>query len=104
VSSVINTLYFLTIPLVSVMRFAYTSKGISKKFWVRVIIRCALSIEKYGISLQSTSMEVTRQQPAWMYRYINICLFKDHTPHTLTGADAITRVISKYICLYRALL
>jgi hypothetical protein len=35
VSSVSNGLYFLTLPLVSVMR---------------VIIRCALSMEKYGIS------------------------------------------------------
>ena len=32
VSSVSNGLYFLTLPLVSVMRVIYTSKGMSKKF------------------------------------------------------------------------
>jgi hypothetical protein len=32
-SSVSNGLYFLTLPLVSVMRVIYTSKGMSKKFW-----------------------------------------------------------------------
>ena len=48
VSSVSNSLYFLTLPLVSVMRVIYTSKGMSKKFGVRAHIRCALSIEKYG--------------------------------------------------------
>ena len=37
VSSVSNGLYFLTLPLVSVMRIIYTSKGMSKKFGVRVI-------------------------------------------------------------------
>ena len=39
VSSVSNFLYFLTLPLVSVMRVIYTSKGTSKKFGVRVIYR-----------------------------------------------------------------
>jgi hypothetical protein len=37
VSSVSNGLYFLTLPLVSVMRVIYTSKGMLKKFGVRVI-------------------------------------------------------------------
>jgi hypothetical protein len=37
VSSVSNGLYFLTLLLVSVMRVIYTSKGMSKKFRVRVI-------------------------------------------------------------------
>jgi hypothetical protein len=37
VSSVSNGLYFLTLPLVSVMRVIYTCKGMSKKFGVRVI-------------------------------------------------------------------
>jgi len=37
VSSVSNGLYFLTLPLVSVMRIIYTSKGMLKKFAVRVI-------------------------------------------------------------------
>jgi len=37
VSSVSNGLYFLTLPLVSIMRIIYTSKGMSKKFGVRVI-------------------------------------------------------------------
>jgi hypothetical protein len=45
VSSVSNVLYFLTLPLVSVMRVIYTSKGMSKMFGVRVICRCALSIK-----------------------------------------------------------
>jgi hypothetical protein len=36
-SSISNGLYFLTLPLVSVMRVIYTSKGMSKKFKVRVI-------------------------------------------------------------------
>jgi hypothetical protein len=39
VSSVSNGLYFLALPLVSVMRVIYTSKGMSKKFGVRVIYR-----------------------------------------------------------------
>jgi hypothetical protein len=39
VSSVSNGLYFLTLPLVSVTRVIYTSKGMSKKFGVRVIYR-----------------------------------------------------------------
>ena len=38
-SSVSYGLYFLTLPLVSVMRVIYTSKGMSKKFGVRVIYR-----------------------------------------------------------------
>jgi hypothetical protein len=38
-SSVSNDLYFLTLPLVSVMRFIYTSKEMSKMFGVRVIYR-----------------------------------------------------------------
>ena len=37
VSSVSNGLYFLTLPLVSVMRVVDTSKGMFKKFGVRVI-------------------------------------------------------------------
>jgi hypothetical protein len=37
VSSVSNDLYFLTVPLVSVMRVIYTPKGMSKKFGVRLI-------------------------------------------------------------------
>jgi hypothetical protein len=37
VSSVSNGLYFLILPLVSVMRVIYTSKGMPKKFGVRVI-------------------------------------------------------------------
>jgi hypothetical protein len=41
-SSVSNGLYFLTLPLISVMRVIYTSKGMSKKFGVRVIYRKTL--------------------------------------------------------------
>ena len=37
VSLVSNGLYFLTLPLVSVMRVIYTSKRMLKKFGVRVI-------------------------------------------------------------------
>jgi hypothetical protein len=37
VSSISNGLYFLTQPLVRVVRVIYTSKGMSKKFGVRVI-------------------------------------------------------------------
>jgi len=37
VSFVSNCLYFLTLSLVSIMRVIYTSKGMSKKFGVRVI-------------------------------------------------------------------
>jgi hypothetical protein len=50
VSSVSNGLYFLTLSLVSVMRVIYTSKGMSKRFGCALYIRCALSIEKYGIT------------------------------------------------------
>jgi hypothetical protein len=45
-SSVSNGLYFLTLPLVSVMRVIYTSKGMSKSFGCALYIRCALTIEK----------------------------------------------------------
>jgi hypothetical protein len=37
VSSVSSGLYFLILPLVSAMRVIYTSKGMSKKFGVRVM-------------------------------------------------------------------
>ena len=51
VSSVSNGLYFLTLPLVSVMRVIYTSKGMSKKFGVRVIYRkiryLSIGVERY---------------------------------------------------------
>ena len=59
-SSVSNGLYFLTLPLVSVMRVIYrknTSCALSihqkecrKSFGCALYIRCALSIEKYGNS------------------------------------------------------
>jgi hypothetical protein len=39
VSSVSNGLYFLTLPLVSVMRVIYISKVMSRKFGVRVTYR-----------------------------------------------------------------
>ena len=39
VSSVSNGQYSLILPLVGVMRVIYTSKGMSKKFGVRVIYR-----------------------------------------------------------------
>ena len=45
-SSVSNGLYFLTLPLVSVMRVIYTSKGMLKKFWVCVIYRKIRYIER----------------------------------------------------------
>jgi hypothetical protein len=48
VSSVSNVLYFLTLPLVSIMRVIYASKGMSKSLGCALYIRCALSIEKYG--------------------------------------------------------
>jgi hypothetical protein len=48
VASASNSLYFLTITLVSVMRVIYTSKGMSKILGCALYIRCALSIEKYG--------------------------------------------------------
>jgi hypothetical protein len=49
VSSVSNGVYFLTVPLVSVMRVIYTSKGMSKYLGCALYMRCALSIEKYVI-------------------------------------------------------
>jgi hypothetical protein len=48
VSSVSNGLYFLTIPLVSVMCIIYTSKGMSKKFGVRVIHKVRVICRKIG--------------------------------------------------------
>jgi hypothetical protein len=39
VSSASNSLYFLTLLLISIMRIIYTSKGMSKKFGVRIIYR-----------------------------------------------------------------
>jgi hypothetical protein len=58
VSSVSNGLYFLILRLVSVMRVIYTSKGMSKKFGVRVIhqvrviyrkIRCIFYTKKKSV-------------------------------------------------------
>jgi hypothetical protein len=48
-SSVSNGLYFLTLPLVSVMRVIYTSKGMSKKFGMRVIYQKI----RYGLKPQT---------------------------------------------------
>jgi hypothetical protein len=71
VSSVSNCLYFLTLPLVSEMRVISTSKGMLKKFGVRV-----LSIEKYGICL---SFKERRRQPFCVMQLargsFNLCLF-----------------------------
>ena len=62
-SSVSNGLYFLTLPLVSVMRviyrkirhacYLYIKKERRKGLGCALYIRCALSIEKYGNSIQS---------------------------------------------------
>jgi hypothetical protein len=49
VSSVSNGLYFLTLPLVSVMHIIYNQKECRKSLGCALYIRCALSIEKYGI-------------------------------------------------------
>jgi hypothetical protein len=49
VSSVSNGLYFLTLPLVSVTRVIYTSKGMSKKFGVRFIYRKIQYIKSYCV-------------------------------------------------------
>jgi hypothetical protein len=46
VSSVSNGLYFLNLPLVSVMCVIYTSKGMSKKFGVHVILLGARYLSK----------------------------------------------------------
>jgi hypothetical protein len=47
-SSVSNGLYFLTLPLVNVMRVIYTSKGISIKIGVRVIHWVRVIYQKIG--------------------------------------------------------
>ena len=57
-SSVSNGLYFLTLPLVSVMRviyrkirharYLYIKRNVEKVWGSALYIRCALSIEKYG--------------------------------------------------------
>ena len=43
------------------MRVIYTSKGMSKKFGVRVIIRCVLSIEKYVMRVIYTSKGMSKE-------------------------------------------
>jgi hypothetical protein len=48
VSSISNVLYFLTLPLITVLSVIYISKGMSKSLGCALYIRCALSIEKYG--------------------------------------------------------
>jgi hypothetical protein len=57
VSSVSNDLYFLTLPLVSVMRVIYTSKGMSKKFGARYTLG-ARYISKNTISLHIELREI----------------------------------------------
>jgi hypothetical protein len=58
VSSGSNRLYFLTLPLVSVMRVIYTSKGMSKSLGCALYIRYALFIEKCGNINRITIMPV----------------------------------------------
>jgi hypothetical protein len=50
VSSVSNGLYFLTLPLVSVMRVIYTSKEMSKNFGVHVIHQVRVNYKKIRYS------------------------------------------------------
>ena len=59
------------------MRVIYTSKGISKKFWCALYIRCALSIEKYGKSFfceQWSRVNKEMQQKGQMeHKIIDVC-------------------------------
>jgi CMP-N-acetylneuraminic acid synthetase len=76
VSSVSNVLYFLTLPLVSVTRIIYTSKGTSKKFGVRVIYRkvryfkaCIVILK---VCLDSASSCILRQAGAYSVTFIKV--------------------------------
>ena len=72
VSSVSNGLYFLTLPVVSVMRVIYTSKGMSKKFGVRVILPC----KKHNKSTERNMANVMKQK---IFRSCNLSLGWQHT-------------------------
>ena len=69
VSSVSNGLYLLTLPLVSVMRVTYTSKGMSKSLGCALYIRCALSIKIYGIY---ESCEGGQEESESKYMYLTV--------------------------------
>jgi len=70
VSSVSNGLYFLTLPLVSVMRVIYREIRHARYLYIKrnveevwdVYIRCALSIEKYGICEKGKFKEPKMEQ------------------------------------------
>jgi hypothetical protein len=66
VSSVSNGLYFLTLPLVSVMSVIYTSNGMLKKFGVRVIYRkiryFVFDINCYLVLFASFSLSVKNRE------------------------------------------
>jgi hypothetical protein len=106
VSSFSNCLYFLTLPLVSIMRVIYTSKGMSKKFGVRVIYRKIRYIitwiqfmikDIYNFLLHSRLlMPVISDQHAnllWAYNITSSCGY--------TGFSRLCREYYRnYVCLY----
>jgi len=51
VFSLSNGLYFLTLPLVSVMHVIHTSKGMSKKFGVRIICTSKEMSKRFGVGV-----------------------------------------------------
>ena len=65
VFSVSNGLYFLTLPLVSVMRVIYRKIRHARYLYIKrnveKSLRCALSIEKYGNLLRSSHLTVPQR-------------------------------------------
>jgi hypothetical protein len=98
VSSVSNSLYFLTLPLVSVMRVIYISKGMSKMFGVRVIhfVRVIYGKMRYFLNFPSSTLTMEAanifQSPV-IYKFLGfhgICCSK----YSITGSYTIKK--SKY--------
>jgi hypothetical protein len=69
VSSVGNGLYFLTLPLVSVMRIIYTSEGMLKKFGVRVVYQKIRQLEGFNSNKSFTIIIVA----LFIYLLILLC-------------------------------
>jgi hypothetical protein len=60
------------------VRIIYTSKGMSKKFGARIILRCALSTGKYGISKNQARKEYPTYNKKRKANWIGIILHRNY--------------------------
>jgi hypothetical protein len=82
VSSVSNGLHFLTLPLVSVMHVICTSKGMSKKFGVRVVYRkiCYLLQCREYFAATADSFTHAGVADGYCMTIKNFCIIHDSEP------------------------